>query len=225
MVELMSVYVGDFCGCQVLALLYAVSREGSLSTYLFLPKMQMQLCDVMLLLLEDKSLRVSCEMLGELSACVEQQRKQQEGASGGGERKSAWYTSLLFAQRNSLQLARSLAHLSSPPCHWRARRLVCVLLPSLVATTSTAEGRTRVSHIVLPLLSDPVFEVRKAACRALCLSAVCDVSSGPQEDGDESEGNGAYSNNGADQNISDSNSNGHVTGDNMSPTSLTPDGE
>ena len=196
---------------QVLALLYAVSRKGTMSKFLFLPKMQTQMCDVMIMLLEDKALAVSCEMLNELSACLDKEQLESD---------KSWYTSLLFTRKNSQQLTRSITYLSKPPSHWRVRRLVCLLIPRLVATATSVEGRTSISHIVVPLLYDTVFEVRKAAARAFCMSAVCDYD--PTRF--DTEGSGS-------EQVSSAKKVDHrkkgltKSGSSSSSLSLTPDGE
>jgi len=198
---------------QVLALLYAVSRKESMSKFLFLPKMQAQVCDVMIMLLEDKALEVSCEMLNELSACLDKEMLQSD---------KSWYTSLLFTRKNSQQLTRSIAYLSKPPSHWRVRRLVCILIPRLVATTTSVEGRTSISLIIIPLLYDTVFEVRKAAARAFCMSAVCDYRP-PSQDSEDSDVGQIGSEKKADS--KKKMSPGLLKSSSSSSLSLTPDGE
>ena len=204
---------------QVLALLYAVSRKGTLSSFQFLPKMQIQMCDVMIMLLEDKALEVSCEMLTEIAACLD--KEEQESGD------KTWYTSLLFTRKNSLQLIRSITFLSKPPSHWRVRRLVCLLIPRLVATTTTVEERTSISNIVVPLLYDEVFEVRKTAARAFCLSAVCDYNPSTAHTlGEENSGDLNEDNRGMNANVFSKNPRKLEESLSATPssTSLTPSG-
>jgi hypothetical protein len=44
----------------------------------------------------------------------------------------------------------------------------------LVSTSNVVETRMRISNASLPLLGDGVFEVRKAAAKALCIASNCD---------------------------------------------------
>lgn len=149
---------------RVLAVLYVVSRDNASSTFQIIPKMLSQMCDVIVMLLEDKSPEVATEMLRELA----------RGTCDDKASASSRYFSLLFSRQNSYALIRCMSFLSKPECNWRTRKLVCVLIPRLVSTTVSVEARTSIFDIVVPLLYDDVFEVRKAAARAFCESSVCD---------------------------------------------------
>jgi hypothetical protein len=127
---------------------------------------------------------------------------------------------LLFTRKNSQQLTRSITYLSKPPSHWRVRRLVCLLIPRLVATTTSVEGRTSISHIVVPLLYDTVFEVRKAAARAFCMSAVCDYDPTRLD----TEGSGSEQVSSA-KKVDQRKKGLTKSGSSSSSLSLTPDGE
>mmetsp|Transcript_22938 Transcript_22938/g.33534 ORF Transcript_22938/g.33534 Transcript_22938/m.33534 type:complete len:1131 (+) Transcript_22938:214-3606(+) len=151
----------------VLSLVYSVTMNGHLTTYSFMSKLESDMCGVVLLLLDDKSPLVATQMIVELASSVE--KEYQFGYSS--------YTSSVFTVRNSPGLIRSALALSKQT-NWRVRRRVCSVIPKLVAASTTVEGRSAISSIITPLLSDAVFDVRRSAARALCLAAEsdCDVT-------------------------------------------------
>jgi hypothetical protein len=148
---------------RVLSLVYSVTMNGQLSAYSFMSRLEANMCDVVLLLLEDKSMQVCTQMIVELAMSVD--KEYQHGYSS--------YTSAVFTVTNSSALIRS-ATLLSKQSTWRVRKRVCAVVPKLVACCTTVEKRSAISDVVQPLLYDSVFDVRKAAARAMCLAAECD---------------------------------------------------
>ena len=148
---------------RVLSLVYSVTMNGQLTAYSFMSRLETSMCDVVLLLLEDKSMQVSTQMIAELAMSIEKEHHQ--GYSS--------YTSAVFTVANSAALIRS-ATLLAKQANWRVRKMVCGVIPKLVAGSTTVEKRSAISDIVQPLLYDAVFDVRKSAARAMCIAAECD---------------------------------------------------
>lgn len=61
---------------------------------------------------------------------------------------------------------------------WRMRKAVCTALPMLVSASRTVEMRSEAAALVLPMLKDDVFEVRRCAATALCIAGHCDEPNG-----------------------------------------------
>ncbi|CAE7664048.1 pppA, partial [Symbiodinium microadriaticum] len=137
--------------------------NGQLSSYSFMSRLETSMCDVVLLLLEDKSIQVCTQMIVELAMSVD--KEHHHGYSS--------YTSAVFTVAHSKTLIRSVTLLSKQS-NWRVRKMVCAVIPKLVACSTTVEKRSAISDIAQPLLYDPVFEVRRSAARAMCISAECD---------------------------------------------------
>jgi hypothetical protein len=101
------------------------------------------------------------------------------------------YVSLIFLPDHSRTLFNCLQVLSRNS-NWRVRKLICALIPKFVLTlgsfdfhltsskphpsssssSSTSITSTSFLEMVEKLIHDPVFDVRKAATRSLCLSAL-----------------------------------------------------
>ena len=62
--------------------------------------------------------------------------------------------------------------------NWRMRKAVCSAVPLIVSACKTVETRVQTAAMVVPLLKDEIFEVRRCAAAAMCLAASCDVDSG-----------------------------------------------
>ena len=148
---------------RVMSLVYSVTMNGQLSASSLMSRLETNVCDVVLLLLEDKSMQVSTQMIAELAMSID--KEHQHGHSS--------YTSAIFTVANSAVLIRSATQLSKQ-ANWRVRKMVCGVIPKLVACSTTVEKRSAISNIVHQLLYDAVFDVRKSAARALCIAAECD---------------------------------------------------
>lgn len=59
--------------------------------------------------------------------------------------------------------------------NWRMRKAVCSAVPLIVSACKTVETRAQTAAMIIPLLKDDIFEVRRCAASAMCLAASCDM--------------------------------------------------
>lgn len=152
--------------CQILSklltLLYSISLNNTYftSNESIIFSLESNLSNTILQLLIDSDHEVSTEMISQFQSILE--KEQINGESS--------YISLIFIKENSKLLISCLEKLSKQT-NWRVRKLICSIIPKLVSTITTVDARNLVSNIIISLIQDPVFDVRKSAARSLCLSA------------------------------------------------------
>ena len=84
------------------------------------------------------------------------------------------YVSLIFIPEHSKILFSCFQTLSQHS-NWRVRKLICSLIPKFVLTILNSDFHSKqhiFAEMIEKLIHDPVFDVRKAATRSLCLSAL-----------------------------------------------------
>jgi hypothetical protein len=161
---------------QILTLLFAInsnhyfsSSESSSSSSL--TTLETTISSTMILLLTDTSAPggsdsiVLIEMITQFVFTLE---KESYTSSAAGSESS--YLNLIFVKENYKILINSLQILSKHS-NWRVRKLICALIPKLVFLISTKETKQMILELILVLVGDPVFDVRRLASRSLCLSA------------------------------------------------------
>ena len=86
-------------------------------------------------------------------------------------------SSFIFTASNCSLLINCVTPLATNN-NWRMRKAVCSAVPLIVSACKTVETRVQTAAMVVPLLKDEIFEVRRCAAAAMCLAASCDVDSG-----------------------------------------------
>jgi hypothetical protein len=84
------------------------------------------------------------------------------------------YVSLIFIPEHS-KIILNCFQILSQHSNWRVRKLICSLIPKFILTILNFDFYSKQNffvEMIEKLIHDPVFDVRKAATRALCLSGL-----------------------------------------------------
>lgn len=139
-----------------------------LSSIIILENIQSNLSTTMMQLLTDTSpdSKILIEIMIQFSNTL--QYEEQSGNTS--------YLTRIFILENIKILLNSLQILSMNSL-WRIRQLICSILPKLIPLICNMENKMIILNIFLKLISDPVFDVRRIACKSLCLCATTSTSS------------------------------------------------
>ena len=157
---------------RVMSLLSADVARGDNSFYELLPSMEGSLNDIVMCLLADEDSSVSMVMFSEIIYSMNNDLC--EGRGGGGQAPSSYHsyswTGSIFSIKNFAKLLPGIKVLTMSK-NWRARKEICSVLPKMVSISNSVETRLAISAVMLPLLSDDVFDVRKCAATSICFAA------------------------------------------------------
>jgi hypothetical protein len=150
---------------QISTLLFAInSNQYFPSTDTSIASLQSTLSSTIIQLLTDTDdSLVLIEIMNQFELTL-----QQEYLSG---ESSSSYLNFIFVQENQ-KILMNCFDILSKDSNWRVRKLICAVIPKLIFLITTLESKEMIVKLIVVLVRDPVFDVRRLASRSLCLSAM-----------------------------------------------------